>query len=315
MALQYGEFAPEVIMQPPFENPEIIDDALRTRLNREGEAAICAEFSRIAAYPKMMRVSVEKIFLSKQKENVPLRIYHSARPAKAVLLFCHGGSFCFNSLEVYDYILRYLAAFHDLICVSVGYRLTPEHPFPQGLEDCYNALNWAAKALAEPEKLPLCVAGDSSGGNFAAALSLMTVRENGPKIKAQALFYPVLDLADTKEGSFERYSTGYFLEADALRYTYGLYCDGADAKDPYLSPLYTKDFSIFPPTVIVAAECDILVDDGLEYAQKLKCAGVEMEYHLYKGMPHAFLVHTYHQTFEALDAVGRFCGKFCGSKS
>lgn len=311
MALQYGEFAPEVILQPPFENPEVIDDALRMRLNREGEAAICAEFCRIAAYPEMMRVTVEKKVLPEQEEKVPLRIYHARRPAKAAVLFCHGGSFCFNSLEVYDYILRYLAAFHDLTCVSVGYRLAPECPFPQGLEDCYSALKWAQKTLAGPGGLPLCVAGDSSGGNFAAALSLMADGRGGPKIQAQALFYPVLDLSDTKEGSFERYAAGYFLEADALRYTYELYRGGADAKDPCLSPLYTEDFTVLPPTIIVAAECDILVDDGLEYAQKLKEADVEIEYRLFEGMPHAFLVHTYRQTFEALDAVGKFCGKVC----
>lgn len=314
MALQYGEFAPEVILQPPFENPKVIDEALRMRLNREGEAAICAEFCRIAAYPEMMRVTVEKKLISEQKENIPIRIYHAAHPAKAVVLFCHGGSFCFNSLEVYDYILRYLAAFHDLICVSVGYRLAPEHPYPQGLEDCYSALKWAAKELADPKEIPLCVAGDSSGGNFAAVLSLMAARQNGPEIKAQALFYPVLDLFDTQEGSFERYGTGYFLETDALRYTYDLYRNGADPREAYLSPLYAKDFAKLPPTIIMAAECDILVDDGLEYAQKLREAGVEIEYHLYEGMPHAFLVHTYRQTFEALDAVGNFCGRISGGK-
>ncbi len=299
MELQYGEFAPEVIMQPPFENPKIIDDALRMRLNREGEAAICAEFSRIAAYPEMMRVKV--------KREGRLRVYRADCPAQAVLLFCHGGSFCFNSLEVYDYVMRYLAAFHNLVCVSVEYRLAPEHPFPQGLEDCYGALQWASEMLAKPEKLPLCVAGDSSGGNFAAVLCRMACEKEGPEINAQALFYPVLDLADTREGSFERYKTGYFLEADALRYTYDLYRNGTDAENPYLSPLRADRFIGLPPAVILSAECDILVDDGLEYAQKLKEAGVEVEYILYKGMPHGFLVHTYHQTFEALDAVGEFC--------
>ncbi len=63
---------------------------------------------------------------------VPLRIYHPLGAARAAVLFCHGGSFCFNSLEVYDYVLRYWAAFHGLLCVSVGYRLAPERPFPRG---------------------------------------------------------------------------------------------------------------------------------------------------------------------------------------
>lgn len=169
---------------------------------------------------------------------VPLRIYHPLGAAQArPSWFCHGGSFCFNSLEVYDYVLRYWAAFHGLLCVSVGYRLAPEHPFPQGLEDCWAALEWAQKELSGPKGLPLCVAGDSSGGDLAAALCLMALQKAGPAIRAQALIYPVLDLADTSEGSFERYARGYFLESEALRRAYGLYLHGAPAEHPWASPL------------------------------------------------------------------------------
>lgn len=223
--IPYGKFAPEVMMQPPFENPETVDDVLRTRLNREGEAAICMEFGRIAAYPDMMRVKVRKELLPDREKGTELRIYIPPLPARGVLLFCHGGSFCYNSLEVYDYMMRYFAAFYNLECVSVDYRLAPEYPYPQGLEDCYAALEWAEHFLAHPGKLPLYVAGDSSGGDF-------------------------------------------------------------------------------------AAECDILVDDGLEYAQRLAEDEVPFEYHLFEGMPHGFLVHAYHQTFEALDIAGRFFSKY-----
>lgn len=107
--LSYGEFAPEVLLQPPFEDPPVIDDDLRARLNREGEAGICAEFSRVAAYPRMMEVRVRRTALKAGGGEVPLRIYHPLGAARAAVLFCHGGSFCFNSLEVYDYVLRYWA--------------------------------------------------------------------------------------------------------------------------------------------------------------------------------------------------------------
>ena len=305
--LSYGEFAPEVLLQPPFEDPPVIDDDLRARLNREGEAGICAEFSRVAAYPRMMEVRVRRTALKAGGGEVPLRIYHPLGAARAAVLFCHGGSFCFNSLEVYDYVLRYWAAFHGLLCVSVGYRLAPEHPFPQGLEDCWAALEWAQKEMSGPKGLPLCVAGDSSGGDLAAALCLMALQKAGPPIRAQALIYPVLDLADTSEGSFERYARGYFLESEALRRAYGLYLHGAPAEHPWASPLRAPSLRGLPPAVFAAAECDVLVDDGLEYAQRLQEAGTAVEYHLYEGMPHGFLVHPYRQTFAALDAVGRFC--------
>lgn len=303
-------------MQPPFENPETVDDVLRNRLNREGEAAICTEFSRVAAYPDMMRIKVKREVLPDRDERTELRIYIPTQSARGVLLFCHGGSFCYNSLEVYDYIMRYFAAFYHLKCVSADYRLAPEHPFPQGLEDCYAALEWAENFLARPEKLPLYVAGDSSGGDFAAALCLMSRDRKGPEIKAQALFYPVLDLADTKEGSFDRYAVGYFLETEALRYTYELYLNGASAEEAYISPLRAESLQGLPPAVILAAECDILVDDGLEYAQRLTEAGVPLEYRLFEGMPHGFLVHAYHQTFEALNTAGSFFNKaaFPGKK-
>ncbi|MEJ7664568.1 MAG: alpha/beta hydrolase fold domain-containing protein [Hymenobacter sp.] len=146
----------------------------------------------------------------------PIPVPHLPRPRRPsgpLVLFTFGGGFVTGSLDHVDRAARLLARATGGVLVSVGYRLAPEHPFPAGLEDAYAALAWAAgEGAAELGADPsfVAVAGDSSGGNFAAALTLLARDRGGPSIAHQLLVYPVLD-HDFTTSSYELYADSYFL--------------------------------------------------------------------------------------------------------
>nr|MDQ3758072.1 alpha/beta hydrolase [Actinomycetota bacterium] len=77
-------------------------------------------------------------------EPVPMRVYRPSDDVRPVVLWMHGGGGALGSIEEHDAFCRHLAFEAGSTVVSVGYRLSPEHPFPAGLDDCWAALQWAA---------------------------------------------------------------------------------------------------------------------------------------------------------------------------
>lgn len=241
---------------------------------------------------------------------VPVRIY-TPTPASAdgygLLVYFHGGAFFLGSLETHDHVARSLAIQTGLKVISVGYRRAPEAAYPAGLEDCYGVVRWAA---SNRDRLgwdgeTLAVAGDSSGGTFAAAAAGMAHDDGFDRITHQVLFYPSLDLDfDTdRYASLRENAVGYGLETAALVPFNAFYLDsGADPADPLVSPIKRKDLSGLPPALIITAEYDPLRDEGELYGQLLREAGVEVVVHRYPGATHGFVQHfswipEYHRVF------------------
>ena len=190
----YGEAAPCVRIN----QPQIMDmddpAGWRNKANEEGFAAETEAMKQCVCYPGMMRVHTEDLVIRQNGHEVPVRIYRKGMKGKAPLVvFFHGGSYSMNNLDVYDYVCRYLAYSGGLTVLSVQYGLAPEHKFPEGLEDAYEATVWAAAHGEEfgGDTGLLYVCGDSSGGNFAAAVAMMARDRKGPQIRGQALIYPV----------------------------------------------------------------------------------------------------------------------------
>ena len=156
----------------------------------------------------------------------------------------------------------------------------------------------------------VAVGGDSSGGSFSASLTLMA-RAEGLPIDRQVLIYPATDLSNiVPKRSAEVYTMVGAADDDdgapkeTLLDTY--LPDPALVRDELVTPLIARDLSGLPKALFIQAECDALLDDGLMYARRLKDAGVDVEAHVYRGMPHAFILRTYEETFEALDAICAF---------
>ena len=226
---------------------------------------------------------------------IRLRLYwpnasSSGRPAPAIVYF-HGGGHVIGSLDTHDLIARNLCAAAEAVVVSVDYRMGPEHKFPAAVEDSWAALEWvhanAASLGADPDRLG--VHGDSAGANLAAVVALMARDAGGPKLRLQSLVYPVADYT-LSAPSYETYAEGYgLLTRGAMQWFQGHYLRSpADAEDWRASPIRAASHAGVAPAIIVTAECDVLHDDGVAYAEALRRAGVAVEYREYAGMIHAF---------------------------
>jgi acetyl esterase len=198
--------------------------------------------------------------------------------------------------------------------VSVDYRQGPAHRYPAALEDAYAAVRWVATVAPERgvDATRLAVAGDSAGGNLAAAVTLLCRDRRGPAPRFQALAYPVTDHWRAGTPSYRQLATGYTLTQDFMKWSFEQYLpDGLDPNDanfadPYLLPLRAPDLSGLPPALILTAEFDPLRDEGRAYAQRLKAAGVTVEHVHLDDQMHGFLLQELmiDRAREAVDQFG-----------
>ncbi|MBU2514581.1 alpha/beta hydrolase [bacterium] len=241
--------------------------------------------------------------------DIPIRIYIPIeKEMLPVIVFFHGGGWVQGNLDSHDNLVRYLANRSDSIVVAVDYRLAPEHPFPAGLEDSYAALLWVSENAASfgGDSAKIAVMGDSAGGNFAAAISLMARDKNGPKILRQVLVYPATNLSELETDSYRFFAKGFMLTKKDIEWFRGLYLpEVSEWANPLVSPLLAKDFSNLPPATIITAEMDPLREDGKLYADKLEEAGGDVHYRCFKGMIHGFVSadKVLSQAHEALDEI------------
>jgi acetyl esterase len=224
--------------------------------------------------------------------SIPIRIYRPAGNGPyPVIVYYHGGGFTIGSIGSHENVTRSLANGTSSIVISAGYRLAPENPFPAAVDDAYAALQWAAAHASEFDGDPnrLAVAGDSAGGNLAAAVCLKSRNEDGPAIGLQILLYPTTVLADADLQS-RRDFFGYILTEESGQHLLDAYLPNkSDCNNPYASPLLADDHSGLPPAYIMTAAFDPLLDEGILYAQRLEEAGVPVTYSKYDGMLHGFL--------------------------
>lgn len=225
-------------------------------------------------------------------DGVPVRVYTPVgRGPFPVVVFLHGGGWAIGSVAGYDGLARKLAAGTAAVVVSVDYRLAPEHPHPAAVDDCWTALQWAAKHAPDfgGDPTRLAIAGDSAGGNLAAVMAVMARDHGAPALALQALVYPVVD-HDFTRASYAENGTGYFLELSSMRYFFEAYTRGGTERSaPLVSPLRTADLHGVAPALILTAEFDPLRDEGEAYAQRLRAAGVPVESTRYDGTIHGFV--------------------------
>src|SRR5438034_69895 len=194
---------------------------------------------------------------------VPVRVYRpQSPPPLPLVLYAHGGGWVVGSLASHDKLCRILANRLGSVIVAVDYRLAPEHVYPAALDDVEAAWRWAsanAHALGA-DGTRFTVAGDSSGANLVAALTLRLKRHRASQPDVQLLLYPAID-ATRSRASYREFSSGYNLTADQMAWYWEAYRAGADALQPELSPLSASDLADLPPAVIAVATADVLRDE------------------------------------------------------
>ena len=234
---------------------------------------------------------VSKRMILGPRGSIPARVYEPRSHAspRPMLVYFHGGGFALGSIDSHDGICRALAKKADAIVVSVDYRLAPEHRFPAGVED---ALAVTRFVLAKAETFggnprAVAVGGDSAGGNFAAVVAQET-RNDARRPMFQMLIYPATDLTRSFP-SHKTFREGYMLTKKSIDWYLASYLnDDREMLDPRGSPLFAKDFRGLPPALVMTAGFDPLRDEGRAYADKLRGAGVSVEYRCVEGGIHGF---------------------------
>ncbi len=224
--------------------------------------------------------------------SVSLRIYRPRGAAGALpaLVFFHGGGWVVGSLDSHDHACRHLAVKSGATVIAVDYRLAPEYPFPAAFDDCVAAVRAVARdALSlQVDATKLAVGGDSAGGQLAASVALALRDRGGPALKLQVLIYPVCDLL-AENASLRDNATGYLLTVAAYHKMCAWYqADRAGWGDWRFSPQRAALHRGLPPALVQTAEFDPLRDEGRDYSETLRAAGVAVEYQCYPGMIHGF---------------------------
>ena len=217
-----------------------------------------------------------------------------AAPNPGVLLFIHGGVWIVGNFQNHQRLLRDLVVGSGQIGVFVEYTPLPAAKFPTQLEESYVALKWVAEHASEfgADGNRIAIAGNSVGGNMAAALTLMVKDRQGPRIAYQVLLIPATD-ASVDTDSYHEFGTGRFLAREFMKYGWDLYApDKKTRNDPYVSPLRAshEELEGLPPALVITAGNDPLRDEGEAYARKLMDAGVAVTATRYDGMIHDFVL-------------------------
>lgn len=227
-------------------------------------------------------VSIRLIRPKKDVKNLP------------VILYSHGAGWVFGNAHTHDRLIRDLAVGSESAVVFTNYSLSPEAKYPTAIEEIYGVLLWISENGREyglnPEKIS--VAGDSVGGNMTAAITLMTKERHGPKIYKQLLFYPVTD-ATFETDSYNQFETGYFLRKDGMKWFWDQYTTNEKERNEITaSPLKASIEKLrgLPKTLIITAEADVLRDEGEQYGNKLREAGVDVTSVRFQGIIHDFVM-------------------------
>lgn len=247
---------------------------------------IRAALQSCAPGPEVAAVTAHRV-----GEHVGVRLYRPvARRSVGTIVHFHGGGWVTGDLDYADATCRMLADEAGADVVSVDYRLAPEDPFPAATEDAMAVLHWVA-AGSEGLARPVVVTGDSAGGNLAAVCALLSRDEDGIDLAGQVLIYPVVD-ADLGRDSYVQ-NSGVFLGSREMQWFLDHYCPDLETRTGSLvSPLRAADLSGLPRTVVVVGGHDPLLDEGVEYAERLRASGVPVELLQFPSLAHGFLQFT-----------------------
>jgi acetyl esterase len=228
---------------------------------------------------------------------VPVRILVPGPRPDGVIVYYHGGGWVVGSIDQSELLGRRLAQRSGCVVVLVGYRLAPEYRFPTAVDDSYAALCWVDRHIEEVagRRVPLIVAGESSGGNLAAVMAQKARDHRDPALAMQVLVYPVLD-CDFDTTSYVDPANSCLLTREDMFWFWDQYApDPAGRTHPDASPLRAGDLSELPTAVVLTAEHDVLRTEGEIYATRLVYAGVKVTHQRCEGQMHGF--------FTMLDAL------------
>lgn len=253
---------------------------------------------------------VEDLAVDTRIGPVPARLYMPGPMPTGLVLYLHGGGWVLGSIEDYDAFARLLARRSGLAVLLPEYRLAPEHPFPCGLEDVIDCLDWVGRRAADlvGPGLDLVIAGDSAGANLATVAA--AERIGRVPLVRQVLVYPVVDCDVDRPSYLDGENVGLITRRDMLWFL-DHYVGAGNPADPRVSPIRRASLAGLPPTYVATAEYDILRDEGEAYARRLAEAGTATTLTRHAGLPHGF-VRLFNLVPEADRAVAEIADAVAG---
>jgi len=227
---------------------------------------------------------------------------------EGVFVFFHGGGYYRGSAEASRRIASNLSAACGCRCLTVDYRLAPEHPFPAAVDDAYTAYQWVLRQGIESSDV--VVGGSSAGGGLAAALLAKLKQERGDLPAAAILLSPWTDLTQSAETFVSNADSDPTISKAYLDRMAALYLKDIDPKDPIASPVYS-DLEGLPPMLIQVGNSETMFGDAEAYAHKAKRSGVLVEFESYDDVPHGWhnsdhVVPGIPEALAAIDRIGKF---------
>lgn len=277
------------------------------------------KFQRTLAAPRAAtnRAEDHEVPSAHGDHTIPVRVFHPKHQTRDdVLIFFHGGGWVIGDIESYTPTCMTMADLTGAVVVSVDYRLAPEHPFPAGLEDCYQIIRGL---LTDPTPAGIentdniVLIGDSAGANLAAVVSLLLKHEGYAGVTRQILLYPVTywehDPETSPFDSVREHGTDLRLTNAEIQAYFDLYVPDAQQRKSWkIAPLLAEDLTNQPRTLVMTAELDLLRDEGEAYGQALKEAGNQVTTHRVDAALHGFigLPRVSRSVREAYDVINEF---------
>lgn len=222
---------------------------------------------------------------------IPARHYRPTDGFGPLLVFFHGGGHVIGGLDTHDDLCREICREGAMHVLSVDYRMAPEHKAPAGVDDAFASFAWARDHAADLGADPgrVAVGGDSAGGNLAAVVSQRARNEGTRLPDMQLLIYPSTNASDESR-SRTLFADGFFLTKRNMDWFTDQYLNGSqlDATDPRVSPLLADDLSGLPPALVLTAGFDPLRDEGNQYAEAMRAAGVSVDLRVFGSLIHGF---------------------------
>ena len=223
-----------------------------------------------------------------------------------IFMFIHGGGYYRGSIDATRATVARISAEAKVRCISIEYRLAPEHPFPAAVDDTYTAYNWLLKEGINPKNI--IVSGQSAGGGLCLALLLKIKENNGFQPKGAVAISPWTDLSQSGKTMITNANIDPVISKQYLDRMANLYLSKTPNISPLASPLY-GDLSGLPPMLVQVGSAETMLDDSKRFVERAKEAKVDVQIEVWEDMFHGWhgSAHILKEAEEAIKSIGLFC--------
>jgi len=300
----------------------VIKKAINNNINMKKNYKLFRILQKIATIDFKNLNNYEDIEFYLKDRTIEARVFNNITNPKGLIIYIHGGGWVLGSKETCTKLCTELLKKTNRIVISINYRLAPEYPFPNGLNDCYECIKIIMDNLNKTrfKNKDICLIGDSAGGNLVAATIIKMRKKLDFRIKKQILLYPSLQAdysINTKYKSVIQNGKDYFLTQKLLEEYMALYIkEKKDLNNPLVSPIKVKIPFLYPKTLIITSDNDPLRDEGIKYAKKLKLYLNNVKCYNIKGAMHGFLTNPFDKNSKeyAYEKILKFLGDTDESK-